>query len=51
MYFKDKYTNQNLKTKDPNKEKDKTELSVDAYALGELLDKLNVLLDKARRPK
>ena len=40
MSFKDNYTTSELKLKD-NKEKDKVELSNDAYAIGELLECLN----------
>lgn len=42
MKFEDKYTNDSGKTKPENK--DKTVLSNDTYAIGELLDKLVIEL-------
>lgn len=47
MSFKDKYTTSELITKDTSpdkKEKDKTIISTDAYAIGELLDSIKYVM-------
>lgn len=46
MRFKEKYTNTKDKDKDENK--DKTVLSDDAFALGELLDTISIKLTNIR---
>lgn len=46
MTFADKYTTEELKSKDPIKEKDKIVITNDTYALCELLTELNFRLIK-----
>lgn len=41
MKFGDAYTTASKKAKDSQKEKDKVELTEDAFALGEQIEKLN----------
>ena len=47
MKFTDKYTTEELKSKD-DKEKDKVSLSNDAYALGEVLEELKIKIEHVR---
>jgi hypothetical protein len=44
MGFREKYTTEDLKKKDPIKEADKTVLSTDALAIGELLESVVINL-------
>jgi hypothetical protein len=49
MNFNEKYTTKEKKEADHAKEAQKAEISSDAFALGELLEKLNQSLDLLRR--
>lgn len=46
MGFKDKYTNTDKKTKNPDEEEGKLELPVEYFAVCELLDNLNRQLNR-----
>ena len=49
MNFKDKYTTEaKIKADTSGKEKDKTVITNDTFALGELLEQLNSNMDKLR---
>lgn len=49
MNFKDEYTTKEKKDKDATgKEKDKTELTADAFAFGKILDELKEEINKLR---
>ena len=48
MNFIDNYTTAELKAKEPEKEKDKTEVSNDAFAIGEIIDILIKKIEHAR---
>ena len=48
MRFNDKFTTKEKLNKDPEKEKDKTELSNDAHALGELIELLTEKINEVR---
>jgi hypothetical protein len=49
MNFKDKYTTEDkIKADTKGKEKDKSVITNDAFALGELLEQLNSNMDKMR---
>lgn len=40
MNFKERYTSASRKIKDPDTERDKTELSEDAFAIGDMIESL-----------
>ena len=48
MNFIDNYTTAELKAKEPEKEKEKTILSNDAFAIGEIIDALIKKIEHAR---
>lgn len=49
MRFHEKYTTKEKKAKEPEKERDKTELGTDAYAVAELLESLYFKIEQIRR--
>ena len=48
MKFEDKYTTAERKQKDADKEKDKTEVSNDAFAVGDIIQALKTKIDNIK---
>ena len=51
MKFQDKYTTAQKKQESPDKEKNKTELSADAFSIGDIIQELINKLEKMRVSK
>lgn len=49
MNFQDEFTTADKKNKEPEKEKDKTVITVEAYALGKQLDNLSNIIERLRQ--